>query len=97
MKNREAQNELCRVTKAPEEAYRTALSYERGINTPKPMLRPEAQRRAVPEAAVFKIRRSRWELFEVDIGAIEEEEADKRKNEDHTGALEHRRPKVLQL
>ena len=30
MTNREAQNELCRATKTPEEAYRIALSYERG-------------------------------------------------------------------
>ena len=28
--NREAYNELCRTTKTPEEAYRIALSYERG-------------------------------------------------------------------
>ena len=73
MTNREAQNELCRATKTPEEAYRITLSYKRGINTPKAILRPQAQRRAVPEAAGFKIKRSRWELFEVDIGAIGEE------------------------
>ena len=30
MTNREAQNELFRATKTPEEAYRIALSYERG-------------------------------------------------------------------
>ena len=30
MNNREAQNELCRSTKTPEEVYRIALSYERG-------------------------------------------------------------------
>ena len=30
MTNREAQIELCRATKTPEEAYRIALSYERG-------------------------------------------------------------------
>ena len=30
MTNREAQNELCRATKTPEEAYRIALSYDRG-------------------------------------------------------------------
>ena len=30
MNNREAQNELCRSTKIPEEVYRIALSYERG-------------------------------------------------------------------
>ena len=30
MKNREAQNELCRSTKTTEEVYRIALSYERG-------------------------------------------------------------------
>ena len=30
MKNREAQNELCRSTKTPEEVYPIALSYERG-------------------------------------------------------------------
>ena len=30
MNNREAQNELCRSTKTPEEVYRVALSYERG-------------------------------------------------------------------
>ena len=30
MTNREARNELCRATKTPEEAYRFALSYERG-------------------------------------------------------------------
>ena len=29
MTNREAQNELCRATKTPEEAYMIALSYER--------------------------------------------------------------------
>ena len=28
--NREAQNELCRLTKTPEEVYRIALSYQRG-------------------------------------------------------------------
>ena len=28
--NREAQNELCRSTKTPEEVYLIALSYERG-------------------------------------------------------------------
>ena len=32
MKNREAQEELCRKTKTPEEVYRIALSYERGNN-----------------------------------------------------------------
>ena len=31
MNNREAQNELCRSTKTPEEVYRIALSYERGF------------------------------------------------------------------
>ena len=30
MNNREAQNELCRSTKTPEEVHRIALSYERG-------------------------------------------------------------------
>ena len=30
MNNREAQNELCRSTKTPEEVYRSAISYERG-------------------------------------------------------------------
>ena len=30
MNNREAQKELCRSTKTPEEVYRIALSYERG-------------------------------------------------------------------
>ena len=30
MKNRDAQKELCRSTKTPEEVYRIALSYERG-------------------------------------------------------------------
>ena len=30
MNNREAQNELCRSTKTPEEVYRIELSYERG-------------------------------------------------------------------
>ena len=30
MNNREAQNELCRSTKTPEDVYRIALSYERG-------------------------------------------------------------------
>ena len=30
MTNCEAQNELCWATKTPEEAYRIALSYERG-------------------------------------------------------------------
>ena len=30
MNNREAQNELCRSLKTPEEVYRIALSYERG-------------------------------------------------------------------
>ena len=84
MTNREAQNELCRATKTAKEAYRIALSYKRGINTPKPILRPQAQCRAVPEAAGFKLRRSRWELFEVDIGAIGEEDAEKRKVEDRT-------------
>ena len=32
MNNREAQNELFRSTKTPEEVYRIALSYERGCN-----------------------------------------------------------------
>ena len=32
MNNREAQEELCRSTKTPEEVYRIALSYERGNN-----------------------------------------------------------------
>ena len=49
------------------------------------MLRPEAQRGAVPEAAGFKLRRNRRQLFEVDIGAIGEEDADKRNVEDRTG------------
>ena len=30
MRNRDAQNELCRETKTPEEALRIAMSYERG-------------------------------------------------------------------
>ena len=30
MNNRDAQKELCRSTKTPEEVYRIALSYERG-------------------------------------------------------------------
>ena len=30
LNNREAQNELCRSTKTPEEVYRIAPSYERG-------------------------------------------------------------------
>ena len=30
MKNREAQNDLCRSTKTPEEVYKIALSYKRG-------------------------------------------------------------------
>ena len=30
MNNREAQKEMCRSTKTPEEVYKIALSYERG-------------------------------------------------------------------
>ena len=30
LNNREAQNELCRSTKTPEEVYKIALSFERG-------------------------------------------------------------------
>ena len=84
MTNREAQNELCRATKTPEEAYWIALSYARGDKKLKLMLRSEAQRPAVPEAAEYKSGRNRWEPFEEDIEVIGGEDAAKRKAKDRT-------------
>ena len=87
MENCDAQNELCRATKAPEEAYRIAYPTKGWINTPKFMLRREAQRRAVGEAVGYKLGWRRWNLFEEDIETIGEVDANKRKVEVRTGGM----------
>ena len=71
MNNREAQKELCRSTKTPEEVYRIALSYERGKNMPHPMSprdywEPKDQLQAVG----FRLNQNRLERSVEDTAII---------------------------
>ena len=55
------------------------------ISTLNPKLKPEAQRRVVPEVVELVSSRSRWERFGAVIEVIEAEDVAKRKAVDCTG------------
>ena len=84
MTNRESQNELCRATKPRKKRIVSSFPTSGGTNIPKLTFRPEAQKRAVPEAAGCKSRRNRRESSEVDTKTTRREDAAQPKAEDRT-------------
>ena len=83
MNNREAQNELCRSTKTPEEVYRIALSYERGYKYAKSYGSATGGQQLVapPGLERFRLKRNQWEQSGEDTETIDSVAVDRSEDE----------------
>ena len=84
MNNREAQNELCRSTKTPEEVYRIALSYERGYKYAKSYGSATGEQQLVAppvEMERSQSKRNRWGQSEKDTEKIDSAAVDRSEDE----------------